>query len=98
MSDSQLKEERALKCPWCDSDCMYLEIDDENISFEDGSAFRIGAYCDEWLNASEEARKSGDPSGNRCGRTNWGDSLEEAISDWNHCVSNGKKVNYKNIW
>jgi hypothetical protein len=77
---------------------MYIETDDENISFEDDSAFRIGAYCDEWYNASEEARKSGDPSGNSFGRTNWCDSLEEAIKDWNYCVVEGKKVNYKNFW
>jgi hypothetical protein len=76
---------------------MYLERD-FHISFEGETAFRIGAYCDNWLKASDEAYKSGDPSGHDFGRTNWCDSIDEAISDWNYCVVEGEKVNHKNFW
>jgi hypothetical protein len=73
---------------------MYIEHDDDENSLKLG--FRVGAICDEWLNAFMS--KDNDAIGNDFGRTNWCESVEEAIKAWNNDVIESVKHNHKNYW
>jgi len=93
MTDEPLNDPKALNCPWCQSDCTYIEHDDEEGSLKLG--FRVGASCDEWAKAALEDK---DAFGNDFGRTQWCDSREEAVDAWNYDVEHSIKENHKNYW
>jgi hypothetical protein len=73
------EEEKVLftgACPWCNKFCMYVEFDTPPNSAE---LIRVGSICDEADIAKE---LYGDAIGNDWGRSNWGNTLEEAIEDF----------------
>ena len=101
MNDEPLNNPEASNCPWCNKDCMYLEIDEENFSIKDGkrhfdTAYRIGAGCEEHSKAFNSDEN--DAIGNDFGRTQWCDSEQEAIEEWNYCIQHTNKHGHKDFW
>jgi len=96
MNDTPLKDPKAKNCPWCGSDCMYLETDEQCVYIDGGLGFRIGADCDKFTEEFHSERN--DTLGNDFGRTQWCKSKEEAIDSWNIDAVESVKCNHKNYW
>jgi len=98
LTASEIQEYNILPCPWCNKHCMYVEFDTpptRNPRHDSSELVRIGSICDE---ADEAEEVYGDSIGNDWGRSNWQDTLEEAVKDWVSAVTAGKDTNQQGVW
>lgn len=78
-------------CPFCKKFCHYFERD----TWADGTIeFRVGVYCNKTAEADD-----GSAMGNDFGRSNWNESLDKSIAEWNAIRKQGEdKGSHSGVW